>query len=151
MRFRQASAEDLAPIVSLLERSELPTDDCRERIDGFVLLEDGENIIATGGLELHGKEGLIRSIVVVPDRRGTGIGRCVCAKLEKRAGAAGIERLFLLTDNAVPYFLGLGYQLLRRADTPPEIRATKQFSSLCPGSAKVMFRRVESTPAGGTC
>ncbi len=147
MRIRKANKNDLATIVQLLEMSNLPTEDCAEQIGAFMLAEENKRIVAVGGLEVHGKVGLVRSVVVIPDRRRSGVGRAICAELEGRAAGAGVERLFLLTESAFSYFLGLGFELVRREDTPLEIQATKQFGGICPSTAKVMFRAVKSSSA----
>ncbi|MEW8506088.1 MAG: arsenic resistance N-acetyltransferase ArsN2 [Candidatus Thiodiazotropha sp.] len=128
--------------MKLLEMCNLPTQDCTEQIDGFILVEEEERVVAVGGLEVYGKEALLRSVAVVPDRRSAGLGKAICSELELRAAGAGVERIFLLTEDAVPYFLGLGFELVQREETPPVIQATKQFGSLCPSTAKVMNIRV---------
>ncbi len=143
VNFRDAKKRDLGTIVGLLELSGLPTGDCREQIDGFVLVEEHGRIVATGGLELHGKDALMRSIAIVPNRRNTGIGKTLCTELERRAAALGVENLFLLTEHAGAFFTGLGYQAINREDAPPSIQSTRQFSGLCPCSARLMFRKIK--------
>lgn len=143
MRIRAANKGDLATIIQLLDMANLPTKDCAETIDFFIVAEEEKRIVAVGGLEVHDTDGLLRSVAVVPDQRNSGVGRAICSALEIKAAQAGVERLFLLTETAVPYFLGLGFDLLQREHTPPGIQATKQFSDLCPITAHVMSRGVK--------
>lgn len=149
MHIREAEKNDLTAIIQLLEMGNLPTEDCAEQIGAFILAEENKRTVAVGGLEVHGQEGLLRSIAVVPDRRGSGVGRMICSELGARAAKSGVERLFLLTESAAPYFLALGFEMVQRKDAPAAIQATRQYRGLCPITATVMFRAVKSASERG--
>ena len=106
----------------------------------FLIAEfDGEAAGAIG-LEQLGDLGLLRSLVVDPSRRSGGIGAQLVAALEQKAAAVGIRQLWLLTIDADQYFVSRGWKVSDRADAPSAIRATQEFSSLCPGDAVVMSK-----------
>jgi amino-acid N-acetyltransferase len=90
------------------------------------------------GLEQFDKLGLLRSLVIDPAVRRSGIGRQLVAALEAKAVARGVAELWLLTIDAEAYFLKLGYEIKERDRAPDVIRETDEFSSLCPGDAIVM-------------
>jgi len=84
--------------------------------------------------------GLLRSLAVRLQDRGRGIARQLC----ERVFALAIERrhasLWLLTTSAKDYFTRHAFEAVPRETAPDSIRATVQFSSLCPSSARVMRR-----------
>ncbi len=131
-------------VESLLERNGLPTGDLDPERDALFLYVcfRGDERVGVGGVEIHGANGLLRSVVVEEDARGTGIGRALCEKLEGRAAAAGVERLYLLTTTAGEFFRDLGYEAADRADVPASISETSQFSELCPSTAVCLSKRL---------
>jgi len=138
MNCRKATTADLKVIRELLRSSKLPSDDCNEHIENFIVVEDKGKIIGTGGLELYGANGLVRSIAVTPEYRGNGIAREIYRQIEDRAYASGIRALYLLTESATGYFKKQGFVVRNRSGTPDSIRQTKQFRELCPSSATIM-------------
>lgn len=129
----------LAAARALLEASALPTDDLDD--PGLELLGafDEEGALAgVIGLQPAGRTALLRSLAVAPDRRGAGIAALLCDHVVERARQRGHDELYLLTTSAAGYFERRGFAKLERAQAPDEIRATSQFSSLCPASAVVM-------------
>ena len=64
------------------------------------------------------------------------------------AEQAGLEAVYLLTTTAAGYFPKLGFVPVERAAVPEEIRASGEFSSVCPSSAVVMHRALSRSTAG---
>ena len=58
------------------------------------------------GLELHGTSALLRSLVVHPDVRLTGIGKMLVEHAETQARARGVRAMYLLTTTASGSFSG---------------------------------------------
>lgn len=137
---RSASARDTDGIRVLLERNGLPTRDLVSSRPEFVVAYDREELIGTGALEPYGSTALLRSIVVAPDRRGTGLGQRIVRELEQRARAAGISQLVLLTETAASFFESQGYRIIERSAVSPAVRASEEFHSLCPASATCMSK-----------
>ncbi|MDQ2104585.1 arsenic resistance N-acetyltransferase ArsN2 [Azospirillum isscasi] len=131
---------DLPPLAGLLAANGLPTGDLTMPGRRFWRVEDEDGLLGYGGLEVHGPDGLLRSVVVPPDRRGSGAGRAVTAAVSEEARGLGVERLWLLTTTAADVFERLGFQRTDRASAPPGIAASAQFAGLCPGSAVCMRR-----------
>ncbi|MCU7919345.1 MAG: GNAT family N-acetyltransferase [Candidatus Thiodiazotropha sp. (ex Epidulcina cf. delphinae)] len=142
MNHRQATDADLQTIKELLDIGKLPLDDCAEHIEDFIVIEEKGKIIGMGGLEICGAVGLVRSIVVDPAYRGSGIAKNIFRLIEVRAIALGINRLYLLTESATEYFARLGFSIQERSEVPASVMATRQLKELCPSSARVMFREV---------
>ena len=83
-------------------------------------------------------------IAVSADARSQGLGARLLAALECEAAKSGIEVLYLITIDADGFFLKFGYTAVERAATPPKIRATREYSELCPGDAIVMCKDLQA-------
>ena len=141
-----ASADDLIAIRALLERSGLPTSDLESARPEFaVMREDGE-VIAAGALQRFGSAALLRSVVVAPHRRGSGLGQAMVTGLEHIACAARISRLVLLTQTAAEFFARQGYRVIERGTAPQDMRESEEFRSLCPSSATCMAKSLADSP-----
>jgi amino-acid N-acetyltransferase len=105
---RVDEANTLDYVGRLLSWADLPTAGVRERAGAFrVATVDGERVgVGVGGR--HGRYGLVRSVVVEPSARGEGLGAGLVAALADEAEAAGVDRLFLLTTDAVAFFATQG-------------------------------------------
>lgn len=114
----------------------------------FFGIRDGGALIAVVGLELHPPFGLLRSLAVRSPFRNRGLAHELVSFAESHAIGQGVESLFLLTTTADRFFLGLGYSLVCRDEVPSSIRATPQFSGLCPASSAVLCKRVAPRSAG---
>ena len=98
--------------------------------------------VGFGGLEVHGHDALLRSVVTLPPLRRKGIGAAIVTLLEVEGRALGVQALWLLTTSAADYFADLGYVTCERMKVPQAIRDTKEFAALCPASAVVMTKRL---------
>lgn len=140
MRIRRAKNSDLSAVESLLTASDLPTDGVRDNFSGFVVADDNGAIAGAIGLEKYGSVALLRSAVVAPDHRGTGVGRKLVEQLLERAEEAGVDELYLLTTTAEKYFPRFGFTRTTRATVPEAVKASAEFRGACPETAVVMTR-----------
>jgi C_GCAxxG_C_C family probable redox protein len=139
------AAGERAAMGEALRRAGLPADDLDdERVRAFAFADRDGALVGYGGLEIHGDDALVRSIVVEPSRRRRGAGRAIVERLLAEAAALGVERAYLLTTNARVCFERLGFAAVARADAPPAILATRQAIGLCPASAVLMVRSTQS-------
>jgi N-acetylglutamate synthase-like GNAT family acetyltransferase len=139
-----ASAQDLIPIRALLERSGLPTDDLESAQPEFAVIRASGEVIAAGAPQRFGSSALLRSVVVAPDHRGSGLGHMIVGELERLARAAQITELFLLTQTAAEFFVRQGYRVIARSSAPQDMQASEEFRSLCPSSANCMAKSLDS-------
>lgn len=141
MAFSAAELPEPTPdLIAALEAAGLPADDLHEPGRRFFRFEDDAGLIGYGGLEQIGPDVLIRSMVVVDDRRGTGLGAALLSWLETEAADRKASALYLLTTSAADFFQRYGYAVLPRSTAPTAIAASHQFSILCPDSAAFMFK-----------
>lgn len=136
-----ADANDLDDVARLLAETALPTDDLRTAPARFYLGRVGGESVAVGGIEDCGPVGLLRSVAVLPNHRGKGLGAAMVAALVDIA-AADYEALYLLTTDAAGFFDAHGFDPVAREKLPESVRETRQFSELCPDDAVAMHRRL---------
>ncbi len=138
MKVRPAKTTDLPAIEAILKASDLPFEDCYTHIDSFLVAVAGDKIVGTGGLERCDDVALLRSIAVVEECRGHGLGDTLYSQIKSRAQLHGVKELYLLTETAEQYFEARGFSVVKRSAVPIAIGETQQFSSLCPASATAM-------------
>ena len=135
----------LARVVALLEAEGLPFADISED-DCELFLGCGDSDAPDGviGVEVFGCDALLRSLVVGDAARGQGCAQALVAELESMAAANGVQHMYLLTNTAEQFFAKLDYQVIDRGEVSEAIRATTEFSSLCPASATVMRKQLSA-------
>jgi len=131
----------IEPIKEVLRLCSLPTDDLNKLSTAtFFGISEVGTLVAVVGLEHYGVVGLLRSLAVLPNYRKTGLGDKLVHHVESFAKQQGIEQLFLLTTTAEAYFQRLGYVTASRESAPETIKATSQFSGLCPASSAFLIK-----------
>lgn len=130
-------ADDPALRAALAEAG-LPVTDLNAPGRIFFRMDEAGAPAAYGGLEIHGAQGLLRSLVVIPALRGRGHGRELVHALIAEARARGLTQLWLLTLTAPDFFERLGFQRTDRASAPAAIAASEEFANLCPATAVCM-------------
>jgi N-acetylglutamate synthase-like GNAT family acetyltransferase len=98
--------------------------------------------VGFGGLEIHGFDALLRSLVTLPPLRRVGMGAAMVGVLEVEARARNCRTIYLLTTSEADFFARRGYAACGRDEVPEAIRACRQFAELCPTSATVMMKRL---------
>jgi len=129
--------------VRLLEAAGLPVEDLTDdHMAHFYFVGPATKPTGLVGLELCGGTALLRSLVVAPELRSAGLGRLLVERAESHARAHGASSMFLLTTTAESFFRHLGYASADRASAPPEIRATREFASICPASSAFLTKQL---------
>lgn len=138
---RRASDAELPAIIELLRQASLPTRDLERPTPAvFWITSDGGRVTGAIGLERHGADGLLRSLVVDPASRDRGLGGALVDAVERDARASGIRRVVLLTETATAYFARRGYEVASRDSIKGPVAESAEFRSLCPASATCMTR-----------
>jgi arsenate reductase len=122
-----------------LRRAGLPVDDASEPGPLFWRFEEDDIPVGFGGLECHGRDAILRSLVTLPPLRRRGYGRAMVEALEIEARVRGCRNVYLLAT-APAIFERLGYVACRREDAPATIRASRTFSLDAPADAVAMSK-----------
>lgn len=147
-RIRPAVPEDLEPVRRLLRDCRLPVDGVEEHLCQFLVLELDGRPAGCVGLEIHGRQALLRSLCVEPARQGYGYGQHLYEAILDRARQLGVMEIILLTETARRFFAHQGFETIERAEAGPAICASVEFRSACPRSALCMRLRLSSARAG---
>jgi len=126
-----------------LRKAGLPCEDVEESGPLFWRFDADDDMPAGfGGLELHGPDALLRSVVTLPPRRGAGFGRAIVVAIEQEARLRGCDTIYLLTQEP-DYFTRSGYAALSRDAVPDAVRTSSQFHSQACAAAKAMVKELE--------
>src|SRR5262245_41222452 len=123
LRAEPARAHDLRGALELLGRAELDHQDVSQGWGHyFVVREDDGRVVGVAGLELHGEDGLLRSVAVDEDYRGQGLAASLVEAVLERAQRVGLRSVYLLTTTSREYFARRGFQDVARDRAPSAIR-----------------------------
>lgn len=142
LNFHQAEPEDLQDIKALLEEHDLPVSDIEQSEITFYVLREGHGLMACAGIERFGTDALLRSVAVLPELMGKGIGSAFIDFLLSEIPDKGIEGLYLLTETAEAFFSNKGFTKIERKTVPELVVASSEFSELCPSTAVCMYKKV---------
>ena len=130
--------KDFETFRGLLRSSGLPADDLDFRRDLLVAYVEDGNMVGTGGLEIYGGYGLLRSLSVKLGTRGKALGTAITEHLIEKGRERNLRAIYLLTENARGFFQRKGFVDVPRDEVPKELQASSEFSHVCGPSAKTM-------------
>ncbi|ANV26242.1 arsenic resistance N-acetyltransferase ArsN2 [Rhizobium pusense] len=126
-----------------LQAAGLLIDDLEQGGRTFFRFADQGQIVGFGGLESYGDCALLRSVVVLSDKRGRGYGEAISRQILDQAARDGARTVYLLTETATAFFEHLGFVKVDRATAPAAILQTRQAASLCPASAGLFAKTIQ--------
>jgi amino-acid N-acetyltransferase len=144
-RIRSADPSDFPSLAHLLQESSLPIAGLPADLAHFFVAEQGGTMIAAAGLEVFGKSALLRSVVVDPHHRGTGIGQQLVSKALDHTRELRLEEVFLLTATAQNWFPRFGFEPSERSVVPEPMRRSAEFTGACPATAVLMRLQLEAS------
>lgn len=142
MRIDRSDSADTPAVEALLAEAGLPLEGAAEALttSGVVARASGM-VVGGAAVERYGEAGLLRSVVVAQDHRGTGTGRALVAAAERLARDDGIRALYLITETASDWFPRLGYEVVPREEARAAVGASIEFTMACAATG-VPMRRV---------
>jgi len=137
------NSENIDAIKTLLKKSDLPYSDIpKDNIKFIANVEEGI-LNACIAVESFGTDGLLRSFALKSSQRNCGVGSKLLNTILERNKGNGIRTLHLLTTTADQYFLKKGFKVGDRSHAPKAIKATTEFSELCPASSVYMTFKIQ--------
>ena len=134
-----ATRQDVPAVHALLVAAKLPLDGLDNHVAGMLVARDRGTVIGSATVEVYGRGALLRSVVVAPARQGERLGQRLTDAALELARARGVERVYLLTETASPFFARLGFRKIDRSDVDPAVTRWKEFRGVCPETATVML------------
>ncbi len=145
---RPARPAELASIQRLLTDAGLPTSDLTTAmLDGFVVAERDGRLVGVAGVEVRADEGLLRSVAVARDQRGTGLGLALVRDRIAWARRRELRVLGLLTNSAAGFFPRLGFRSVPRDAFPLALRDTAEFREVCCAGATTQVLELDEREA----
>jgi amino-acid N-acetyltransferase len=138
----RARAEDLDGILRLLGEQRLPQEGLREHLETALVVRLDDRIVGSAALELYPDGALLRSVAVASELQGQQVGRELTEAAIRLADQLAMPAVYLLTNTAAEYFPRFGFEPITRAEVPPGVQASIEFTSLCPSTATVMRKRL---------
>ena len=135
---RSATSADHRAVLVLLDAAALPMAGLSPTLTDFYVAEDHGRVMGAIGLERYGADALLRSAVVDPSARDTGVGVALVERVLDHARERGIRAVYLLTTTAERYFPRFGFDRITREEVPDAVKASVEFREVCPASAVVM-------------
>lgn len=138
MDTRRAIQRDLVWLRALLDESGLPALPAGVPLANVVVALEGHEPIGGVCLEVHGRSGLLLSVVVAPERRRRGVGTSLVQSIVARAHEIGLQDLYVLEGESAAFFEALGFEEIERSELPGEIRSAPAFKKQSPESSAAM-------------
>ena len=136
---RSSAIDDLPRVLALLEQAGLPTDGVSDHFENsYAVAEVDGELVGAAGLEIYDVDGLLRSVVVHPERRGSGLGVELVRDRLQWARDRNLRDLYLLTETAHDFFGRMGFVDVERGSAPAAMQKAPEFSHLCPSSSATM-------------
>lgn len=143
---REANDSDRDEVSALLLISKLAALDTSAQFGPqYVVAHNSKGqLVGVAGLEVYGKDALLRSVAVAPSFRSQGLGRQLTQDRLRWAIENGISTVYLLTTDASSYWSRHGFSEIDREEAPLSIRSTAQWSGGCSLSAVAMKKQVSA-------
>jgi len=132
---------------ALLEAAGLPVSDLTDvYMEHFFYVGPASAPIGLVGVQMCGVDALLRSLVVIPERRSAGLGQTLVAHAESHARGQGARAIYCLTTTAEAFLRRRGYVDLDCDCAPAAVRETREFSAICPAGSALLVKKL---PADG--
>ena len=137
-----ARSDDLPAILSLLDTHQLPHAAIDQHLDDTLVARDGGRLVGCAAVERYDAAGLLRSVAVAEERRGSGLGIRLTTAALAHARARGIHTVYLLTETAADFFPRFGFRPVARTAVAPAVQQSVEFTSACSKTALVMVKEL---------
>jgi len=137
-RVETARPADAADVLRLLDQNHLPLDGFESHIATTVVARYQGQIVGSAALEIYPDGALLRSVAVAPELQGHGLGHELTDAAIRLARDLHVPAIYLLTTTAERYFPKFGFERIQRADVPPTVQTSIEFTSACPSNATAM-------------
>jgi N-acetylglutamate synthase-like GNAT family acetyltransferase len=139
---RAAEFAEYDGVVRLLDACGLPSLGLADQWPAsYVVAVQGEELVGVAGLERYQDAGLLRSVAVRSDLRGSGLGGRLVEDRLRWAREHQIRLVCLLTTSAATWFPRYGFTPVTREQLPAALLAAPEFAFHCCDSAAVLATR----------
>ena len=138
IHIQKAGSKQYDAICQLLSAAQLPIEDINPLPEHFFIAVEADEIVAVTGMDKYGNAGLLRSVLVQPAFRNSGVAATLLSQMFSYAKEQGIVMLYLITNTAEKYFEKKGFKKIAREAVPATVLQSKEFNGLCPSGSAIM-------------
>ena len=138
MNIDAARKGDLPEVLALLGASKLPVVGIDQHVPSMIVARETTTIVGCAAVEVYGETGLLRSVAVAPQWRGTGLGQRLTRAALELARARSVRTVYLLTTTAEGFFPRFGFVPISRAELDPALQQSAELRGACPATAVAM-------------
>jgi arsenate reductase len=138
-RLRPARQGDLEALVGLISECGLNAEGIGATYPaGYAVVDSAGELVGAAGVEIYGEDGLLRSVTVAADRRGSGLGALLVRNRLQWAVEQRLRAVYVLTLASARFFERLGFWRVEREEAPEGIRGSELFRSARPTTAALL-------------
>lgn len=104
----------------------------------YILALADDKIIGVAGMEVHGTEGLLRSVCLDPKYRSLRIGGALVENRIEWARSQGLQAIYLLTTTAASYWPRFGFVTIERNLAPSSIAQSHEWNGACSAESSAL-------------
>jgi len=131
-------------VLALLARCDLPCAGLAAHFGRALVARADGVVVGCVALEVYGEAALLRSLAVAPAWRGHQLGHALVEAVLAAAQAAGVTRIYLLTDTAETFFARFGFARVPRDRVDPAVLVSEELTHACPQTTPVMWKDLRS-------
>jgi UDP-N-acetylmuramate: L-alanyl-gamma-D-glutamyl-meso-diaminopimelate ligase len=121
-----ARGEDMLRVRQILQATGVDANDIDA--EQVLMVRDEGEIVGVVAIEIYDDAATLRSLAVIPERRGHGFGWMLADHAVARAREMGARRLYLLTETASDFFAEkLGFRAIDRSIVDAAVAASRHF------------------------
>ena len=135
---RAAEPSEFDQISALLEASGLMTDGLTVGMPDLVVAILSGQVVGCAALESAEDIGLLRSVAVAHEARGSGVGARLVATIHNTARARRLSSVYLLTTTAEGYFPKFGYRVVVEEHPPRVVADSAEYTACSAAGATLM-------------
>jgi amino-acid N-acetyltransferase len=129
LTIRAAREGDVDDILALLIDSDLNVDGLHENLGSFIVAIDADQVVGCIGAEAFQFVALIRSLAVLPDYQGRGLGRRLVRQVLDRFSSRGLREFYVVTEDAEGFFKKRGFKPCDRDEVHPQVLGSSELTS----------------------
>ncbi len=99
-----------------------------------------DTLVGVAGFERYGTSALLRSLAVIPEARGKGVGAAPLHHLLTQLSAERLTDVYVLTTTLVDRLLRLGFEETTGDAFFTVVARSEQLRGACPGSARAFHK-----------
>lgn len=139
---RKATTADLQAVRRLLSAAKLPLEGLDDHKERLWVWDDGGEVVGAIAYEAYGDKGLLRSLIVDPGQRGTGLGAALLHAGLGEMRKAGLRHAYGLTTTIPDWLARLGWTEVGKQTLPPELHQSMEMRGACPDTARAFHIRL---------